>query len=266
MTTRILWVNPVHTATYDAEMAAELNDNVGPATQVDVVSFGAAGPEHLEYSAYELTVAPTLLSCIRWAEADGYDALVVGCFYDPGMRAAREVTNRMVVTAPAEACLRTAATLGERVAILVGRRKWVPEMHENVVRYGMADRLASFRPLELGVHDFQADPNLTYARMREQAGRAVDEDGADVVVLGCTMEFGFCRRLQDELGVPVLDAVLTPIAYAEHLATLAERFGWRHSKKVGYQAPPAGEHSWLPAATCPGPVTTGAQALVGGPA
>lgn len=257
--TRLLWINPVHTDTFDVEMTVELNRSVGTCTQVDVVSFGGPGPQHLEYAAHELTVAPTLLSCIRWAEADGYDATVIGCFYDPAVRAARELTDRMAVTAPAEACLRTAATLGEKVAILVGRDKWVPEMHENVVRYGMADQLASFRPLGLGVQDFQVDKDKTYELMRDHAERAVTDDRADVVVLGCTIEFGFCQRLQQELGVPVLDAVLTPVAYAEHLAALASRFGWRHTKTVGYQSPPAGELGWLPPAACPGPLTKGAD-------
>lgn len=252
---RILWINPVHADAYDEELAEELNRNVSSDTQVDVVSFAGAGPLHLEYAAHELTVAPTLLSCVRWAEADGYDAAVIGCFYDPALRAARELTVRMAVTAPAEACLRTAATLGEKTAILVGRRKWIPEMHENVVRYGMVDKVASFRPLGLGVHDFQTDKERTYRLMHDQASRAVDEDGVDVIVLGCTIEFGFGSRLQEALGIPVLDAVLTPVAYAEHLAVLANRFGWRHAKVVGYQSPPADELSWLPSAERPGPLT-----------
>jgi allantoin racemase len=178
---------------------------------------------------------------VRWAEESGYDALVIGCFYDPFLRAAREVASRMVVTAPAEACLAIASTLGEKFSVLVGRRKWIPEMTENVHKYGMADRLASFRVLGMGVDDFQVDPELTERRILEEAGSAVAEDGADIVVLGCTIEFGFYRTVQEKVGVPVLDATVAPLKYAEFLADLCVRFGWSHSKHVGYEGPSAAE-------------------------
>jgi allantoin racemase len=59
---------------------------------------------------------------------------------------------------PAEACMHLATTVGERVSILVGRSKWIPEMHENAVKYGFADKIASFRLLRMTVNEFQQDP------------------------------------------------------------------------------------------------------------
>ncbi|MFF5988423.1 MULTISPECIES: aspartate/glutamate racemase family protein [Prauserella] len=239
--TRILWVNPLCTDAHDEALAQSFRDAVQPGTSVDVVSFGGEGPSHLEYSCYEALVAPDLLGTVRWAEESGYDALVIGCFYDPFLRAAREVATRMVVTAPAEACLAIASTLGEKFSVLVGRRKWVPEMTENVHKYGMADRLASFRVLGMGVNDFQVDHELTERRILEEATAAVAEDGADIVVLGCTIEFGFYRQVQEKVGVPVIDATVAPLKYAEFLADLSARFGWSHSKLIGYEGPTAVE-------------------------
>lgn len=237
--TKILWVNPVCSDTYDEALSRSFRDAVRPGTSVDVVSFAGDGPHHLEYSCYEALVAPRLLGTVRWAEESGYDALVVGCFYDPFLRAAREVASRMVVTAPAEACMAVSASLGEKFSVLVGRRKWIPEMTENVHKRGMADRLASFRVLGMGVADFQADPTLTERRIVEEAHAAVAEDGADVVVLGCTIEFGFFRQVQDKVGVPVVDATVAPLKYAEFLADLSTRFGWSHSKRTGFEGPAA---------------------------
>lgn len=234
---RILWVNPLCTDAYDKALAESFSDAVGPETSVDVVSFDRPGPTHLEYSSYEALVAPDLLGTVRWAEESGYDALVVGCFYDPFLRAAREIANRMVVTAPAEAALKVASTVGEKFSVLVGRRKWIPEMTENVHKYGLTDRLASFRVLGMGVNDFQTDPAVTERRILEEAAAAVTDDGADVVVLGCTIEFGFYREVQERIGVPVVDATVAPLKYAEFLADLAGRFGWRHSSLVGYEGP-----------------------------
>jgi len=113
-------------------------------------------------------------------------------------------------------------------------------MRDRVRKYGFGDHLASFQTADLGVLDFQADPETTQRRLREAATAAVEEDDAEVVILGCTAEYGFFEDLQDDLGVPVLDAVTAPFKYAELLAELAD-FGWTHSKAGGYESPPVSE-------------------------
>ncbi len=240
---KILWINPVATDLYDAAMAEMFQQVTDPSTAVDVVSFPGIGPTHLEYNCYEMMVMPELMRTIRHAEEQGYDAAVIGCFYDPGLRAARELAKKMVVTAPAEASLRLAATLGDTVSIIVGRRKWIPEMRENVHKYGYADKLSSFKVLEMGVHDFQKDHEDTKHRILSAAEEAVYKDGAEVVILGCTIEFGFYQEVQRHIGVPVLDATIAPLKYAEYLVELRERFGWGHSKIAGYEGPPEHEIS-----------------------
>ena len=59
-------------------------------------------------------------------------------------------------------------------------------------------------------------------------------------MLGCTAEFGFFEQLQQELGVPVIDATVAPFKYAELLGDLA-RLGWLPSKVGGYASPPEAE-------------------------
>jgi len=237
---KILWINPVGTAVFDSAMEEFLGSAKSSETSVDVVSL-KRGPMHLEYHYYEALVLTDILHKIRHAELDGYDAAVIGCFYDPGLSEAREITDRLVVTAPAESAMHIASTLGHTFSILVGRRKWIPKMHENVVKYGFDKRLASFKSLELGVYDFQKDPEETAHRMRQAAKEAVEIDRAEAIVLGCTIEFGFYNKLQQEIGVPVIDAVLAPFKYAEFLIELRERFDWSHSKIYGYQSPPLSE-------------------------
>ena len=244
---RILWINPVGTDAYDAPIGAELRREAAPTTRVDVCSLPGVGPQHLEWNALEAVVAGPTMGVVRWgAEQQGYDAAVIGCFYDPFLRGARELAGSMAVTAPAEACLHIAATIGEQVSILVGRRKWIPEMHENVVKYGYGDHLASFRVLEMSVDEFQADPETTQQRILSEAESAVREDRADAVVLGCTIEFGFYREVQEKVGVPVIDAITAPLRYAEFLATVGADHGWRTSRAGGYDSVPVRELEWIP--------------------
>lgn len=237
---RILWINPIGTDVFDADTTKILNEAKRTGTQVDVVSLPPDRPRHLEYHAYEGLVVADIVRLTRQA-AQVYDAVVIGCFYDVGLREAREVSGRAVVTAPCQSATAIASHLGNTFSVLVGRRKWIPKMAENVRLYGHGHRLASMRPLELGVHDFQTDHERTCNRLLAEGRKAVEEDGAEVLILGCTAEYGFHEKMQEALGVPVIDAVLAPFKYAEFLAELAQRFGWTPSRKWGNQAPPEEE-------------------------
>jgi len=241
MGSRILWINPAsEVAAFDKPIAEFINTAKRVDTQVDVVSL-KRGPMHLEYYYYEALVLSDTLNRVKRAEKEGYDAAIIGCFYDPGLREAREITDRIVIAAPAEASMLIAAGLGHRFSIIVGRNKWIPQMYENVVKYGLISRLASFESVDLGVYDFQKDKSETARRIRKAAERAVHEKLAEVIILGCTMEFGFYKKLQEELNIPVIDAILAPLKYAEFMVELRKSFGWGHSKICGYESPPISE-------------------------
>jgi len=239
MKQRILYIDPV-----GVEVVAEglqlLTSQKQEGTELTMVHL-PRGPQHLEYRYYEALVLVDLLHLIKEAESQGFDAAIIGCFYDVGLQAAREVAERMVVVAPCEASTRIASTLGDKFSIIVGRRKWIPEMMENVVRYGLKDRLASFKSVDLGVLDFHRDEKETARRFRQVAREAVECDGAEVLILGCTATYGFYRELQEELGVPVIDPMLAAFKTAEFAAELRNRFGWSHSKMGGYESPPPEE-------------------------
>lgn len=237
---RILWIDPVGTDVFSHDMLNILNKARQPENQVDVVSLAEKRPKHLEYHAYEGLVVADIIR-LTFQAASRYDAVVIGCFYDVGLREAREVSGRAVVTAPCQSATAIASNLGNTFSVLVGRRKWIPKMRENVRLYGHEHAMVSMRPLELGVHDFQADHDLTCDRLLTEGHKAIHQDGAEVLILGCTAEYGFNQKMQEELGVPVVDAVTAPFKYAEFLAELADRFGWYPSRMWGSEAPPQEE-------------------------
>lgn len=239
MKQKILYIDPVGVEVV-AEGSEFLEGHRQKTTELSMVNL-PRGPHHLEYAYYEGLVLVDILHLVREAERQGFDAAIIGCFYDVGLQAAREVAERMVVVAPCEASVHIAATLGDRFSIIVGRRKWIPEMRENVFRYGMKDRLASFRSVDLGVLEFHQDEEETARRFKEAGRAAIERDGAEVLVLGCTATYGFYRELQEELGVPVIDSMLAAFKTAEFAAELRSQFGWSHSKVGGYESPPPSE-------------------------
>jgi allantoin racemase len=72
-----------------------------------------------------------------------------------------------------------------------------------------------------------------YRRVEDACRRALDEDGADAIVLGCAGMAPLAERLAHTLGVPVIDGVVAAVKLAEALAGA----GWRTSKRGAYAAP-----------------------------
>ncbi|MDI6869176.1 MAG: aspartate/glutamate racemase family protein [Coprothermobacterota bacterium] len=240
MTRKILYINPVLSSEIDEEMKRYLSQFKRPETEVVVTSL-PEGPRHLEYYSYGSLVVPQLLKIIRKAERENFDGAIIGCFYDPGLREAREIAEQLVVTAPAEASMHIASTLGQRFSIIVTENKTVPLMRENVIKYGFLDHLASFRALGMGVLELQVDPEETKRRIVRAAEQAIEQDGAEVIILGCTIQFGFYQELQGNLRVPVIDVACAALNYAEFLIDLRDKHGWYFNKKNEYLPPPREE-------------------------
>lgn len=236
----ILYISPSRSNLVDGPLRAYLDEVKGPDTQVDIASL-SQGPTHLTYYYYEALILLPLLHRVKQAEEEGYDAAVIGCFYDPGLREAREITERITVTGAAESSLFLAASLGYRFSILVPCEKTIPQMHENIVNYGLADRLASFESVDLGVVALQQSRAETESRLITAAQRAIHNKRAEVIILGCTREFGFYKKIQEELGVPVIDSIIAPLKCAELMIELRQRFSWSHSKACSYKSPPSEE-------------------------
>ncbi|WP_210526657.1 aspartate/glutamate racemase family protein [Rubellimicrobium arenae] len=223
---RILWVNPVGTPDHDAGIAALLRQTKSAETLAEVVSLvPGVVPEHLEYDSFEAMAVPEVVRLSRQASAEGWDAMIIGCFYDTAVTAAREVSGRMIVLGPCLAGLQTAAHLAARCSIIATRPKAAGHIARVVRGHGADHMVASIRTLDILTSDLVRDPGLTARRIEEEARAAVENDGAEAILLGCTLEHGAQDEIQDRIGVPVIDAVRAPFRMAEHLCGLAA-LGW----------------------------------------
>lgn len=241
---KILWINPVGHDGFDADMKEYLENHKNPDTEISVASL-KKGPGHLEYYSYSIPIANELMHLIVKAEADGFDSAVIGCFYDPFLDEMREISS-MVIAAPAESSMKIATSIGDSFSIIVGRKKWIPKMSENVRKYGFEKYLASFKPIEMGVLDFQNQKEETERRILQASREAVEADGAECIVLGCTAEYGFYRKIQETVGVPVIDASIAPLKFAEFMVDVKKVTGVAHSRLGKYQPPPEDEsREWL---------------------
>ena len=192
-----------------------------------------------------MVVAPGTAGVVRWAQQDGYDERSSAASTTPGSAVpgrsqgdGRHSAGRGVPARRIDP--------GERVSILVGRRKWIPEMHENVSGTGSA---TACRIPDAG-HErgrVPAGSTVTEKRIIEEACGCRGRRGG-LVVLGCTIEFGFYRQVQQSSASRSVDALVAPLRFAEFLADLRRDHGWAHSKVLGYEAPPQDElDAWVPA-------------------
>jgi allantoin racemase len=233
---RILWVNPVGSDAFDQETIDVIEQVRSPAHEAVVRSL-PDGPTHLEYHLHEHAVLEPMLALMREAQADGFDAAVIGCFYDGGLRELREALDIPVV-GMAEASMLVACTLGHRFSVLVGRRKWIPKMRDNAIRVGIERRIASFRSMEMSIPEMFADPGRLDEAAIEQAQLAV-EDGAELVLFSELVPPTLAARAAAELPIPLLDPGIACWKWAEMAADIYRRTGLSHTRAFGHEAPPA---------------------------
>ena len=227
---RILVVNPNTTASMTEKIGAAAAAVAAPGTTVRAVN-PASGPASIEGYYDEALSVPGLLATIRDGEGEGYDAYVLACFDDTGLDAARCIA-RGPVLGLCEAGVHCAAMIAGRFGIVTTLARSVPAIEGLLARYGVAGR-CRVRASEVAVLELEDPASDAAGRVRAEVRRAVEEDGAEAVLLGCAGMTDLARRLSDDTGVPVLDGVACAVKLAEALVGL----GLVTSKTGGYAWP-----------------------------
>ncbi len=245
-TVKIMYLDPAGTDHgIDQTFAAMAAQYKLPGTEVHIASLPVEryGFSHIEFHTYEALAAVGIIRAVRAAALEGFDAVAIGCFYDTGLRESREISGDTIVTAPCIASCGIVSNIANKFGIIIARRKSEVRMAHNIREYGMEDRLTAFYSADLTVDQLQEDHTRTAARLRAAARKAIEEDRAEALVLGCTMEIGFYEELQREFDVPVIDAAIAALKSAEQAALLKRACGWSPSRKWSCEAPPEAELS-----------------------
>jgi len=238
---RILLINPNTSEPFTKKIQVVAQKYAFPTT--DVVTLNPTlGPLSIESVYDELLSAQGTLAVFLEHMQD-FDAFVIACYSDhPVIYAAREITDKPVLGI-AEASMFLACMLGYRFSVVTTNREWEPLLWDAVRHYGLETRCASVRTTGLPVLALEsANPQETYQLILTTAQRALDEDGADVICLGCAGMVGLDKDLENELQVPVVDGVVGAIKLLEGMVG----YGLRTSKRLAYAVPHAKELVNLP--------------------
>lgn len=211
MSERILVINPNSTeACTDAIDAAmqPLRMDGGPAIECVTME---AGPPGIESQHDSDSIIVPLCDYIHGRGNDA-GAFVIACFSDPGLHSARETTDRPVLGI-AESAYLTAMTQGEKFGVISILEPSVKRHGRYVRQLGLESRSAGDRAIGLGVVEL-SDEGRVLDRMIE-TGRALhDEDGADVLILGCAGMARYRDRVSDGVGIPVVEPTQSAVAMA----------------------------------------------------
>lgn len=228
---KILVLNPNTSRLVTERIAGVVHQIARPETQVEVCQI-AHGPESLESFYDEALATPYTIEAVQQANRDGFDAVILAAFCDPGIEALKEISD-IPVYGLEEVSFSVALLLGNKFSILTEKKHKENVKAQQVRKHGLESRFASVRALNMGVVEIAAHPEKVKQTGIALAQKMIEEDGAEVIIMGCASMAGYASDLEQALHVPIIDPVSVTFKIVEGLAEI----GLRHSKIALYAKP-----------------------------
>lgn len=216
---------------YEEITYRELSQAASKETEIKVVSLDK-GPASIESAYDEALAIPGILDLTLKAEREGYDAVIIDCMGDPGLEAAREIV-KIPVIGPCQASIAFASMLCAKFSVVTILRNVVPLFHELTKKYGVTDKIVSVRCIDIPVLELEKNMEKVRSLLLSESKKAIEDDYAEAIILGCTGMIGLAEEIKQKLNVPVIDPAPTALKMAEVMIKL----GVSHSK-ITYPKPP----------------------------
>jgi allantoin racemase len=214
---RILVINPIMTNMFDRFNKSYFQSRAGQSFTIDVASL-AHGAETIEEEYDDAMCAPYIVDKVMEAQAKNYDAAIIDCFRDPGLGAARQASE-IVVVGPGEASMLLSMTLGDSFSIIdvgLGRyKRYAPPAR--VRQLGISGRFVSERGADINVVSIPEDMKKTVSAIVNTAKEIQREDEPDVVILGCTGLSQVADLVAKQVEIPLIDPSLAALSMTKAL-------------------------------------------------
>ncbi|MDR1074518.1 MAG: aspartate/glutamate racemase family protein [Treponema sp.] len=238
---KILNIIPIISDIWTDEMQKYVTKDLLPTTEV-VSKNIKHGPASIEGEYDEALAVPEALFLTKKAEKEGFDAVFIDCFGEPGVRAARELVN-IPVFGGFEPAIFYALGVADRIGIVSVLPEVAPLIREVVAREGLQSRIPSIRYVNIPVLSLEDIEKLAAALIKESV-KAIDEDHVEMIVLGCTAMVGVKERVEEGLKSEGYDVVVIEAAQAAlMMLETYVRMGLKHSVYT-YPAPREKKRTW----------------------
>jgi allantoin racemase len=231
---QILIVNPNTTHSMTEKVAKATRRIAAPGTEIVAVT-SRHGPASIEGYYDEALSLAGLLDAIE--QNPGHDAVVIACFDDTGLDAARCLTDKPVVGI-GEAGYRMASMLCNHFSVVTTLARSIPALQHNLLRYGMERQCTKVRASDVAVLELEDENSAAVDKIKMEIAKAIEQDNAEAIVLGCAGMAELASSLQDHFQVPVLGGVSCAVALCESMV----RLGLRTSRRGGYAPPQFGKY------------------------
>jgi allantoin racemase len=230
---RILVLNPNTSESMTAEIAEAAQAAAGPATKVvcRAPRFGTSAIDSAAESYLSAVGVMDVVATLLDADAFDYDAVVLAGFGEHGRDALAELLSVPVLDI-AECAAHIAHLIGRRFSVVTTLARSIAPIEDRLLLAGLDAHCASVRACGLGTAELDADPAGAVRAIVDEAAKAVAEDGADVICLGCAGMAGVTAAISSKLGVPAVDGVAAAIALAQAVVGLG-----LSTSKAGVYAP-----------------------------
>ncbi|MCP4383333.1 MAG: aspartate/glutamate racemase family protein [Hyphomicrobiales bacterium] len=210
---KLLVVNPNTTASMTAKIEAAARLVARPDTEI-MATNSADGPASIQgYLDVAVCVPGILDEVARHPDAD---AVLVACFDDTGVDALRCMVDGPVIGI-GEAAYHAASMIAAKFSVITTLSRSVAGLEANLARYGLAQKCMRVRATDIPVLELENGDQATTDKIRNEIRRAISEDGAETIVLGCAGMADLVARLSDEFGLPVIDGVACGVTLSEAL-------------------------------------------------
>lgn len=218
---KILLLNPNTSVTMSAEIDAAAR--AAASTGTEIVTAGPTfGASAIDSAAESYLSAVGVMDVVAAQLADGTfdaDAVVLAGFGEHGKDALQEMLDVPVLDI-AESAAHVAHLIGRRFSVVTTLARSIAPIEDRLLLAGLSAHCASVRACGLGTADVDADPAGAVKAIVTEAERAVTQDGADVICLGCAGMAGVTSAITDALGVPAVDGVAAAVGLAQMLVGL----------------------------------------------
>jgi allantoin racemase len=189
-----------------------------PDTEVDI-RCPKTGVRSIENRYDECIAAPRIVDEVKLVEKEGFNAAIIACFLGTGMQAAREIVSIPVLSS-GHASIVLAGFLGNRFSILTSADTLRHLMIEFVGSLGFESKLSSVRTVGIPVADIIGQEQAVLERLHAEAVGAIEQDNAEVILLGCGVLAALTKKIQSMLDTPVVNPYVAALKTAEALVKL----------------------------------------------
>lgn len=230
---RILVLNPNTSPSMTAEILTAARAAATPGTEIVALPapFGASAIDSAAESYLSAVAVMDVVATLLDGGRFDFDAVVLAGFGEHGRDALAEMLAVPVFDI-AECAAHVAHLIGRRFSVVTTLGRSIAPIQDRLQLAGLAAHCASVRACGLGTAEVDADPDGAVRAIVAEAARAVAEDGADVICLGCAGMAGVTAAISAELGVPAVDGVAAAVALAQAVVHLG-----LSTSKVGVYAP-----------------------------